>query len=234
MSEIISKGYLINRSDYGFFDEIITFINEYGNIFTCIALGVKKIKSKNARNLIFGKQIEFEFFLARNSDKVNKLKRAKLLENKFDIEFTNNVLLFLNSALFKSKINGENVYKFYESILVMIESKKYQDELIIIYILINLIRFSGIKMNLNECAICKNKKIANFSEKDFGFICVQCNNEHEIKIDIDVIKILFLINNKMFEKANQFTKNKYIYTIKLLIYFYTNNGGPNLFSICFY
>ena len=37
MSQTITKGFLIARLDHGTFDEIITFIDDYGNKFVCLA-----------------------------------------------------------------------------------------------------------------------------------------------------------------------------------------------------
>ncbi|MCQ2747766.1 MAG: hypothetical protein MJ223_00535 [Mycoplasmoidaceae bacterium] len=80
MAEIITKGYLIDRQDFQTFDEIITFINEYGNKFTCITQGTKKIESHNARHMSLGNFCEFQFFLARNEDKVSKLMKINALD----------------------------------------------------------------------------------------------------------------------------------------------------------
>ena len=46
MSQTITKGFLIARLDHDTFDEIITFIDDYGNKFVCLAKGTKKIYSK--------------------------------------------------------------------------------------------------------------------------------------------------------------------------------------------
>lgn len=80
MSEIITKGYLIARIDYQIFDEIITFINEFGNKFVCLAQGTKKIESHNARNMQLGNFCEFQFFLARSENKVSKLIRINAID----------------------------------------------------------------------------------------------------------------------------------------------------------
>lgn len=80
MAEIITKGYLISKIDYQIFDEVITFINEYGNKFTCLAQGTKKINSHNARNMQLGNYCEFQFFLARNENKMSKLMKVNAID----------------------------------------------------------------------------------------------------------------------------------------------------------
>lgn len=229
MSETITKGYLLNREDYELFDEIITFINEYGNVFSCIAKGVKKINSKNGRNLFYGSFLEFEFFLSRDAKKIGKLKKVKLLEpNDNKINFSP-ILLFLNSSSYKAQLSGISFYKFYVQMLNYIREIKDQN-LLILFSIINLIRLSGIRLILDSCSLCGNKKICNFSESNFGFICNYCDYNH-LKIDINVLKIIYLVDNRKFNESLKFSENVKLSAIKLLVYFYRNNGGPNLFNL---
>jgi DNA repair protein RecO (recombination protein O) len=79
MSETILTGYLVKKTNYGVFDEIITFIIPSGKKVVCLSKGSKKIESKNARNLFLGSEIEFEIFQSRSDDKMSKLKRAHLI-----------------------------------------------------------------------------------------------------------------------------------------------------------
>ena len=75
MAEIITRGYLVARQDYDIFDEILTFINEYGNRFIMFAPGTKRITSKNARALFFGNFLEIQFFLCKKWYKTFKIKK---------------------------------------------------------------------------------------------------------------------------------------------------------------
>jgi DNA repair protein RecO (recombination protein O) len=81
MSSIIVNGYLYKKCDYSNNDEIIFFISDSGEKYTCISKGSKKITSKNSRNLIIGSYTEFDFFQARNINKVSLLKKAFILVN---------------------------------------------------------------------------------------------------------------------------------------------------------
>lgn len=225
MAEIITKGYLINREDYDFFDEIITFINEFGNLFTCIALGVKKINSKNARNMFFGSLCEFEFFCARDTLKVGKLKKVKLLEpNNINLNL-NPSILFLNECLYLSKLNGKKIYYFYKEIISLI-NKSIDNESIILYIILNFIKFSGIRLWLDSCSICKSTKVSNFSEENYGFVCKKCDYNNELKIDVESLKFIYLVFKKKFSLTKEFSYQTKMIAIKLMLYFYRNNGGP--------
>ncbi|MDE5949456.1 MAG: hypothetical protein K2G54_01095, partial [Malacoplasma sp.] len=97
MAETITNGFLIFRKDYEMFDETLGFINEYGNIFSVLALGTRKILSKNSRNLFFGCLSEFSFFASRDIDfKMGKLKKVIILENNINISSRSPLILFNN------------------------------------------------------------------------------------------------------------------------------------------
>lgn len=229
MSFTICKGYLLNRIDYDLFDEIITFINEYGNIFTCIALGVKKIISKNARNLMYGSLIEFEFFNSRSIDKMGKLKKLVVIDD-YSIELNSNLVLhFLNKTYYLGKLNGNLAIKKYKENLDLIKNN-LDKNILIIKILLDLIYLSGIVLNLNGCSVCKSKKIANFSSKNYGFVCNECNEDY-LKINTDVIKIIYLINSNKLNISDKFEKNNFESAIKLLMFFVKENIGIDLYNL---
>jgi recombinational DNA repair protein (RecF pathway) len=79
MGLTIAKGYLLARTPYRIFDEIITILTSNGARIALLALGTRKLQSKNARNLFFGHLLEFSFFAARTSKKVSKLKSVHTL-----------------------------------------------------------------------------------------------------------------------------------------------------------
>lgn len=79
MSISTIKGYLVHKQDYRDHDEIITFIDQLGQKYRCMALGVKKPTSKNGRALFVGNYCSFELFLARSNNKISKLKTCKVI-----------------------------------------------------------------------------------------------------------------------------------------------------------
>lgn len=233
MSEIITKGYLLNVVDYEIFDQIITFINEHGNIFSCIALGVKKIKSKNARHLKFGSFLEFNFFMGKTFDKVGKLKKVVSLDNVEYKIATNNALILLNQLYFKAKPIGVNFYNFYQEMLGLI-LKDYDQDLIIIKSLLEFIFKSGVSLTIEHCVFCKSKKIVNFDEANMGFVCKDHNNS-QLNISINVIKLIYatkFIDIKKIE--NLFNEKDKQITIKFLIYLINSYLGINLYSLLLY
>lgn len=195
MSLTITKGYLINIQDYGSFDEIITFINEYGNRFSCLALGVKKITSKNARSLILGNYNEFEFFQSRYENKISKLKKSTLINQVNWEMLSKNSFNTLNEICYKTNFFSKKVYQYYLENIEFI-SKNMNDQIALIKILIDYIKISGIKLQTNHCVICGSNKIKTFSLTELGFICSNCfNNKNHYVYSLGLLKLIYFSFN---------------------------------------
>ncbi|MEG2245706.1 MAG: DNA repair protein RecO [Malacoplasma sp.] len=235
MSFSICKGYLLTKVDYQIFDEIITFLTETGNLFTCLSRGTRKIASKNARNLIYFSLIEFEFFNSRQPNTIGKLMRAKRIENEdssksYISSTVNNVsLLFINEIICNQKLSGLSVYNFYKTLM---ETKIEHDDnyVLVIYSLIKLVKILGWKITLDKCAICSKKKIFNFSPKAYGFVCNDCNSEY-FTTDKNVIKILFYVAESKYLNASDFDNKYKKMTIKVLMNYYYETLAINLYSL---
>jgi DNA repair protein RecO (recombination protein O) len=81
MAETILHGYLIKKIPFQTFDEIVTFITQSGQRFSCISMGSRKITSKNARNLFLGGYIEFQIYQSRSTERLSKLKKATTIKS---------------------------------------------------------------------------------------------------------------------------------------------------------
>lgn len=79
MALTISNCYIIKLTDYMLFDQVVSFLTENGQRHHVLALGVKKIMSKNGRNLQVGNYNQIEFFQAREQGKVGKLKKTVVI-----------------------------------------------------------------------------------------------------------------------------------------------------------
>lgn len=235
MSFTIVKGYLLTKVDYQFFDEIITFLSDKGNVFTCLSRGSKKISSKNARNLIYFSLIEFEFFNSRQPNSIGKLMRAKKVENTLSnvsyisATIENASLLFVNEMICKLKISGLPLFSFY-SYLIKIKEKFTDNYILIIYSLISLVKILGWKIFLDKCAICSKLKIFNFSAKANGFVCMNCNSEY-FTCNKNIIKILFYVHKKEYMKASAFNNEVKKDAINVLLHFYYESLSINLYSL---
>lgn len=229
MSEIITKGYLINKQDFETFDEIITFINEYGNKFTCIAKGTKKITSKNARSLRVGNFCEFQFFLARNENKVSKLMKVNVIDAvKWPIYRQSLVLLNnLAEQLIYPDIKN---YKFYKKMIPLAVDENIDDKKVQLIILRNYCRITGIELHTNSCVVCHNHHIKTVSFEKKGLLCGQCAAMESNPFDLDFTKLTYHLFKDQYEKMDKYSYY-YIELIKHLKKYIVDNNGTYFYKI---
>ena len=224
MSEIITKGYLIARNDYQMFDEIITFINEFGNKFVCLAQGTKKIESHNARHMQLGNYCEFQFFLARNEDKVSKLMKINALEK---VEWPNfrQSLITLNSLTEQLVYPNVNNYKFYVKMRPYAIDKTFNDAKAELIVLRNYCKLTGIDLHVNDCVICHNHHIKTISFQKHGLLCGQCFDQlggHEFSLEFS--KLVYHLFKDEYGKMDKY-EDHYIPLITHLKQYITDNNG---------
>ncbi len=71
-------GFVIKKIDYGAKDEIISIFSKR-EVISLIALGTRKMQSKNRVAIQIGNLVEIEYFRARLSNRLSKLKKASLI-----------------------------------------------------------------------------------------------------------------------------------------------------------
>lgn len=235
MSEVITKAYLLNRLDYDTFDEIISFINEHGNIFSVLALGVKKILSKNSRNLFYGCLSEFEFFSSRDiNNKLGKLKKVSIIENNIHLSYRKPLLL-LNQIIYIAKIVGKNSFNLINKIVELLKeyNSDYDDEICLL-ILIESTKLLGININLKKCSICGSKKIYSLSKDDRGFVCKDHFSEKYIeKRDSNFIKYVYLVSEWNFDNILCFSKNIKKSSLRFFVDYINDYCGIDLYRYLF-
>ncbi len=153
--EVITKGYLIDKQDYQDFDEIITFINEYGIKFTAFSAGSRKINSKNGRNLNIGNLLEFQFFHASAPDKLSRLKKVTTttyLEEHLKLSYS---LHILNDYYKKIEVMEQlEWFELYQHVIMNIINDA-NDYLLMLYICINIYKLCGYLFRFDKCCICE-------------------------------------------------------------------------------
>ncbi|AJQ45466.1 DNA recombination protein RecO [Ureaplasma diversum] len=191
MAEIVTKGYLVARSDYDVFDEILTFINEHGNRFVMFAYGTRRISSKNARSLFFGNYLEFEFFHARAENKMSKLKKVVSLD-QIDYKYENTYSLIILSQLVSSVVEfNYDYYLFYQMILgyVLLEIDDYYTAC---FLIIKFMLMNGIVFNLNSCGVCNSRmQLQTLDLNQQHLVCHDCFelNPDLIQYNIKCLKL---------------------------------------------
>lgn len=223
MAEIITKGYLIVKQDFETFDEIITFINEFGNKFVALAKGTRKIQSKNGRNLIEGNYCEFQFFLARDMNKVSRLMKAHVIRS---IEWPNyrQSLVTLNSLANQLIYPDKKNYKFYDSLLPLVSTKTMSDMQAELIVLAQYCKLTGIDIHVKDCVVCHKHHIKTISFKRHGLICGQCAQNEIESYPLSFSKLVYHLFKGEYDKMEQY-QDSYLILIKRLKQYITDNNG---------
>lgn len=224
MSETITKGYLIAKNDFQTFDEIITFINEYGNKFVCLAKGTKKIESHNARNMDLGNYCEFQFFLARGEDKVSKLMKITAIDK---VEWPNfrQSLITLNILATQLIYPNKKNYEFYKKMRVYALDDTISDAKAELIILRNYCKLTGIDLRVTNCVVCHSHHIKTFSFEKHGLLCGQCFEKYGgVEYDLRFCKLIYHLFKDEYEKMNQY-QEQYPIMIKHLKQYISDNNG---------
>ena len=164
-------GIVIKQVDYDDYDQIVTILTQ-STIISFIALGVRKMNSKNRIALQLGNIIEVEIFRARLKNKLSKLKRAHLIK-QLPIKSSDTALVWLTILKYISQIESSSP-KFFQAIL---ESYKYWgtklNHYIKTYILFHLLEIKGAQPVNNKCMRCgRYDRINGFEFYQGGFTCV--------------------------------------------------------------
>lgn len=207
MSLVVTKGYLLARYDYGVFDEILVFLNQFGNRFTCLALGTRKITSKNARALLFGNYLEIELFYSSNGEKLSKLKKVVAI-NQIGLKYASNLaLLTLGDVISKTPQTNKSWFMFYQDVLVKV-LMDFDGYKLSIYIYLYFIKYVFKQVKIFKCKhYTENSKILwSFSFEKNGLVCTTCypqyapltNRELQLIVSLNNID---LSNNSFFIKT---------------------------------
>lgn len=228
MSQIITKGFLIARLDHNTFDEIITFINDYGNKFVCLAKGTRKISSKNARNLQIGNYCEFNFFLARDPNKISRLVKVNTIKQiHWPVYRTSFFLLneLVNKLIYPSIKN----FNFYKNLLSIVTNPSFDDKKAQLIVLQKFCKLSGIELFVNKCVLCGSNKIKTMNFNLKGLICQNCfkqNNNEFYPLNFN--KLVYFLFKEKYDLIDNFN-NCFQPLIDQLIIHIKNSLGINVF-----
>lgn len=173
-------GLVIKMMDFEDYDKIVTILTS-DSLVSFIALGVRKLESKNRVALQLGNLVEVELFKARLTNKLSKLKTATLLKQPPLKEAdTATVWLEIIKYLQKMRRGSEKVFK---SIL---EAYSYFGEefnhIAKTYIVFRLLDEMGQYPNMEQCVDCTRKdRIVDFDLERGGFLCA-LHSEHKLPL----------------------------------------------------
>lgn len=223
---IITHGYLLHKEDYDEFDEIITFINEHGNKFKCISKGSRKILSKNNAHLNYGNYLEFEFF--HSETKLSKLKKVHTLSYMPENIKLNLSLFLINEVYSQIEMDEKKWFILYQKLIFYI-LRDYNEYLIMLWLCVNVYKFSGLNIDFNSCYKCGGSLHIKSLELDsYRGVCNHCfNSKLNYEYDTDMIKLLEKIQNNQINIESIKINNikKLIPLLKSLIIFVAKNSG---------
>lgn len=230
MAETILNGYLINKLDYQVFDEVLTFLAEDGNKYSCLSLGSRKIMSKNSRNLFYGAKTEFQFFQARSEEKISRFKKAVLVD-EMNWPLQSDKKIFVLNEITSHIPSSNTLFKFYESKLSEIKSPKEDDDTFILKLISEFCSYIGIALHVNSCIRCNSKVLSTISFKHSGMLCENCRRNLRVKSeDIRLSKLIYLLFNKKYDEINKYY-DLFSYAIKCIKQFIFDTAGIKLFSL---
>lgn len=197
MAEEIKVGLVIKIIDYDDTSQIVSVLTN-DEIISFIAMGTRKLQSKNRIAIQLGNLIEFSFFRARLQNKLSKLKKAVLInqppikEHKV-AETILKILNWLNKMTFINEEIFNGIIKAFSSF------DKNRNEWIETIVLYHLTEAFGIKINNHSCVECNSyQDISDVRFYKGGFLC----RKHQIKArKVELLKAVYHLDDieKYFE-----------------------------------
>ena len=226
------KGIVLRIIDYKDNDQILHVLSEKDGVLSLVCKSSKKILSK--RRYFEGCLYEFIVDLKDNKN-IYSIHNSKLIKSYYDLDNTllYSFKLILLEAIYKSKELYEE--KMFTNLIFILDRIDINNKYLLGSLYFSyLLNIHGIKPNVEECVICKNKKVVAISNKLGGFLCVDHLNG-EKPSQVDALKkfrliVLASINNYDFIKDFDFDYLDF----KRLVDFFIHNSAINLVSFDFY
>lgn len=226
------KALVLRISDYKDNDLMLQVISEDKGILSFIAKSAKKISSKQH----FYEGCLYEFMIDYKDTKtIYGIHGSKLLKSYFDL---NNTKLFsFKNILFETIVRSKELYEqeMYNNIIFTLDNINDDNKYLLGSLFISyMCKVNGINPNVDECVVCKNKKVVSISYNLGGFLCVDHLNGEPIQ-SIDTLKRFRLISKADFKDFDIIKENKYDFNdFKLIIEFFETNASLILKTYDFY
>ena len=214
--ESIITGVVVKRIDVDDFDQVITLITPK-EVLSFIALGVRKITSKNRVALQLGNVIEAEIFRARLNGKLSKLKRAVLVK-QVDIKEGDNANVLLEMIRYLSKVK-RSTNELFSSIIKSFDNLGQDfNHQVKTFLVASTLHVFGLEQNYHSCVECdRNDLIDDFRFFKGGFLCKHHSYKSRSLEELKAFQNLNnlekykdtspLINKKIFRELTLFIKD---------------------------
>ena len=230
------RGIVLRQTFYKENDAIITSLGSDG-LFSFYARGVNKISSKNFAPCSL--LMDSCFILNVSSNNKKSLKEGAaitsyLIDKDFSSLALSNFIIELTlKTMDEDDDEGKEIYPYFLSSLKAIkESDNYLGVGVCYFI--KTLSILGYGLNLNSCIRCqKSKSIVGISYEDGGFVCADCFNEKDYRLNAETMKFLHYCNLVSPDKIALLPKiNSSIFPIiENLGYFIEKEAGISLKTI---
>jgi DNA repair protein RecO len=140
----------------------------------------------------------------------------------------------LNESVIKLDMRDQSLFEFYEKYLQQILEKQIYEKILVLIVLQNFLKFSGVRLEVNHCIRCGNNKIKTISFKDHGMLCNLCFEKARDKYyELPVSKAIHYLFNEKYTMLNQYVQ-EIDYVIKLLYAYILDNTGVKFQSLADY
>jgi recombinational DNA repair protein (RecF pathway) len=131
----------------------------------------------------------------------------------------------------KLNVTNKSLFGFYEKHLSMIVKQTYHEKILMLIVLEQFIKLSGINIEVNHCVKCNNHKIKTISFRNHGMLCNLCFDPKQDKYyELTISKVIYFLFNGSYEKLNSYLQ-ELDFVIKLLRIYIDDNSGIKLNSI---
>jgi DNA repair protein RecO (recombination protein O) len=199
-------------------DKIIVFLTQNNGIIKCVAKYLRTSKSKIKGSVLPFMYINAQFYKGKSElyilkDLTVEKPYSKQIVSNYDLYTVSNILIELSEKLNYFSQNTSSQFLLLKGALDEIDKKQESTKIILNAFFIKSLYLGGINPILNKCVYCQKKidtKIINFSNKQGGIICDDCQIEHNVivkKVKYEVIELIALLVNSNWQKAKVFNDN---------------------------
>lgn len=220
------KGIVLRISDYKDNDLLLCTLCEDKGVLSLVGKSAKKITAKQR----FFEGSIYEFIIDYKEDKtMYSLHGSKIINSYYDLD--NIKLLSLKNILFELVIKSKELYEneMYDNLKFVLENMNEDNKFLLSSLFISyMCKVHGIIPNVDECVICKSKKVVAISNHLGGFLCIDHLNGENIK-DVSTLKRFRLISKANFKDYEVIKENEYNYEdFKLITDFFIENSSLDL------
>jgi len=178
MAEVVN-GIVLKTIEFNDFDLIVTiYSREYGPL-SFVALGTRKIVSKNKYAVQLFSESKFEIFKSHKG-RLSKLKKGylvnsnKTISNNYFNYLLASVAADLTQQLFANNEVSKIYYRNLETLLQVLSTDQYPFKTFTFFLL-QALKYQNVKLDFTTCAVCQ-KTINGSIYLDFKHLEVICDS----------------------------------------------------------